>query len=103
MRSRIGVMFPLRTVHGVRAACALVTALLGAVPAVASAKASIASLPSTARGPVSALLGSRSTAYRITHLYAHNDAQRLRATFGAAGPTLRSGRARFSLRLTGYG
>ena len=60
-------------------------------------------LPPAARGPVSALLGNRTPAYRVSGLRARNAAQRLLAKFVTGGPTVTSGDAHVAFRLTGYG
>jgi FG-GAP repeat protein len=62
-----------------------------------------ASLPPAARGPVSALLGNRTPAYRVSGLRARNAAQRLLAKFVTGGATVTSGDAHVAFRLTGYG
>jgi len=65
------------------------------------------SLPAAARGPVSAALGAGLRAYRVLSarggLTAANPAQRLGASFDAAGVTLRSGSTSVGLRLLGVG
>ncbi len=60
-------------------------------------------IPAAARGPISAALGAESPGFRIRQLRAHNASQRLTATFGPGGVTVRGagGQARFAL--TGYG
>src|SRR5919204_1238544 len=64
-------------------------------------------LPNPARGPVSGALGRGDPAYRIGHassgLVATNGPQRLRASFGAGGVQLRSGRAHLGLAARGLG
>jgi hypothetical protein len=65
--------------------------------------ADIASLPPGARVPVSALLGSRVPAYRITGLRARDPSERLLETFAPEGPTITLGGAHVAFRLTSYG
>jgi hypothetical protein len=98
------------------AGIAVVVTGLGVVVAVAAAWATasipahgvaarhgLASVPLTARGPVSAALGRHRRGYRIVGLRARNRVQRLGATFSARGVTIASGAANARLRLAGYG
>ena len=72
--------------------------------------AGLSSLPLAAQGPVSATLGAHSRAYRVGAaggggFAAANPAQRLSASFGRSGVSIRSGSTRVGLRVgaVGYG
>ena len=103
----------IRTGRGIRVVAgtlAVLVVMIGgsAVPALArpgrpDASRSTAAVPPAARGPVSALLGSRAAAYHVSGLRAHNPAQGLLATFAPSGPTVTSGDARVGFLLTAYG
>src|SRR5262249_27011012 len=70
-------------------------------------RSGLSSLPVAAQGPVSAALGARSPAYRISasggELQAQNTPQRLQMRFGSSGVSLSSGTARVGLSLRGVG
>ncbi len=71
-------------------------------------KRGLLSLPAAAQAPISAALGRDERSYRVRALpdrefAAANPAQRLRATFTAAGASITAGDARLALALRGYG
>jgi IPT/TIG domain/FG-GAP repeat len=82
---------------------------LAAAGAGATPQSGLASLPLTARAPLSAALGAASRAYGVSAsgrgFRATNPAQRLHARFGSSGVVLRSGMVTLGLRLhaIGYG
>jgi hypothetical protein len=63
----------------------------------------LASVPLAARGPVSAVLGRDTAAYRLAGLHARNPAQRLRTAFSPSGATVVSGAGSVRLSLAGFG
>jgi FG-GAP repeat len=63
----------------------------------------LTSLPVTARGPISAALGSAEPSYRVLGLRARNAAQRLGVAFSRTGVTVVSGKTRVHLALLASG
>ena len=68
-----------------------------------TATPSLASLPASAQGPISAALGHDQPVYRVAGLQALNPAQHLRASFSKRGVMVASGQARLGIALLGFG
>jgi uncharacterized protein (DUF2345 family) len=63
----------------------------------------LASLPLSAQGPISELLGRSASSYAVRGLRATNAGQRLRIAFSRSGAVVASGSARLGISLSGYG
>jgi len=68
-----------------------------------TATPSLASLPASAQGPISAALGHDQPVYRVAALEAVNPAQHLRAGFSERGVMVASGQARLGIGLAAVG
>ena len=102
LRFRVVVVL-VGVVAGLGCVAALVTLPSGTAGRATTGHHGLESLPLTAQGPVSAVLGRDEKAYRVTALQALNPSQHLHAGFTRSGVTVASGTARLGMALSAYG